>query len=150
VLTLVKHESGSGQKADRQSSTNWRMPHSVFSLDHHRRGKRAAHPLRPMRAILNQGLPPAMLGFFFGLMPGRGALVAGFASYMLKKKISRSPECLGKGAIEGVAGPESANNAAAQASPRSALAFIPANAVIGIVMGALLMQNVVPGPQILT
>lgn len=92
-----------------------------------------------------------MLGFFFGLMPGRGALVAGFASYMLKKKISRSPECLGKGAIEGVAGPESANNAVAQASFITTPCLgIPANAVIGIIMGALLMQNVVPGPQILT
>lgn len=92
-----------------------------------------------------------VLGFFLGLMPGGGALVAGFASYMLEKKISRSPERFGKGAIEGVAGPESANNAAAQASFIPMLCLgIPANAVIGIIMGALLMQNVVPGPQILT
>lgn len=92
-----------------------------------------------------------VLGFFLGLLPGGGALVAGFASYMLEKKLSRSPERFGKGAIEGVAGPESANNAAAQASFIPMLCLgIPANAVIGIIMGALLMQNVVPGPQILT
>ncbi len=92
-----------------------------------------------------------VLGFFLGLLPGGGALVAGFASYLLEKKLSRSPERFGKGAIEGVAGPESANNAAAQASFIPMLCLgIPANAVIGIIMGALLMQNVVPGPQILT
>ncbi|NTA14014.1 tripartite tricarboxylate transporter permease [Agrobacterium tumefaciens] len=91
------------------------------------------------------------LGFFLGLLPGGGALVAGFASYLVEKKLSRSPERFGKGAIEGVAGPESANNAAAQASFIPMLCLgIPANAVIGIIMGALLMQNVVPGPQILT
>lgn len=92
-----------------------------------------------------------VLGFFLGLLPGGGALIAGFASYLLEKKISHSPERFGKGAIEGVAGPESANNAAAQASFIPMLCLgIPANAVIGIIMGALLMQNVVPGPQILT
>lgn len=91
-----------------------------------------------------------VLGFFLGLLPGGGALVAGFASYLMEKKLSRSPERFGKGAIEGVAGPESANNAAAQASFIPMLCLgIPANAVIGIIMGALLMQNVVPGPQII-
>lgn len=91
-----------------------------------------------------------VLGFFLGLLPGGGALVAGFGSYLLEKKLSRTPERFGKGAIEGVAGPESANNAAAQASFIPMLCLgIPANAVIGIIMGALLMQNVVPGPQIL-
>lgn len=92
-----------------------------------------------------------ILGFFLGLLPGGGALVAGFASYLMEKKLSQTPERFGKGAIEGVAGPESANNAAAQASFIPMLCLgIPANAVIGIIMGALLMQNVVPGPQILT
>lgn len=91
------------------------------------------------------------LGFLLGLLPGGGALVAGFASYLLEKRISRSPERFGKGAIEGVAGPESANNAAAQASFIPMLCLgIPANATIGVIMGALLMQNVVPGPEILT
>ena len=90
------------------------------------------------------------LGFFLGLLPGGGALVAGFASYLMEKKLSRTPERFGKGAIEGVAGPESANNAAAQASFIPMLCLgIPANATIGIIMGALLMQNVVPGPTIL-
>jgi putative tricarboxylic transport membrane protein len=93
----------------------------------------------------------SVLGFFLGLLPGGGALIAGFASYILEKRISPTPHRFGKGAIEGVAGPESANNAAAQASFIPMLCLgIPANAVIGIIMGALLMQNVVPGPQLLS
>jgi TctA family transporter len=89
------------------------------------------------------------LGFVLGLLPGGGALIASFASYILEKKLSRTPERFGNGAPAGVAGPESANNAAAQASFVPLLALgIPANAVIGIIMGALLMQGVVPGPRL--
>jgi putative tricarboxylic transport membrane protein len=89
------------------------------------------------------------LGFVLGLLPGGGALIASFASYILEKKISKTPERFGQGAPAGVAGPETANNAAAQASFVPLLALgIPANAVIGIIMGALLMQGVVPGPRL--
>lgn len=90
------------------------------------------------------------LGFFLGLLPGGGALIASFASYVMEKKISRAPHRFGKGAIEGVAGPESANNAAAQASFIPLLCLgLPANAVIGVIMGALLMQGVTPGPSLI-
>ncbi|MBO6720031.1 MAG: tripartite tricarboxylate transporter permease [Rhizobiaceae bacterium] len=91
-----------------------------------------------------------VLGFFLGLLPGGGALIASFASYVMEKRIARQPERFGKGAIEGLAGPESANNAAAQASFIPLLCLgIPANAVIGVIMGGLLMQGVVPGPRLI-
>lgn len=91
-----------------------------------------------------------VLGFILGLLPGGGALIASFASYVMEKRISREPERFGKGAIEGLAGPESANNAAAQASFIPLLCLgIPANAVIGVIMGGLLMQGIVPGPQLM-
>ena len=91
-----------------------------------------------------------VLGFFLGLLPGGGALIASFASYVMEKRLSRSPERFGKGAIEGLAGPESANNAAAQASFIPLLCLgIPANAVIGVIMGGLLMQGIVPGPRLI-
>ena len=90
------------------------------------------------------------LGFFLGLLPGGGALIASFASYVMEKRLSGTPERFGKGAIEGLAGPESANNAAAQASFIPLLCLgIPANAVVGVIMGALLMQGVVPGPRLI-
>ena len=88
-----------------------------------------------------------LLGFFFGLLPGSGAMVASFASYVLEKKISKTPERFGHGAIEGVAGPESANNAGAQASFVPLLNLgIPSGAVMGVVMGVLMIHGVAPGP----
>ncbi len=91
-----------------------------------------------------------ILGFFLGLLPGGGALIASFASYVMEKRLSRTPERFGKGAIEGLAGPESANNAAAQASFIPLLCLgIPGNVVIGVIMGALLMQGIVPGPRLI-
>jgi putative tricarboxylic transport membrane protein len=91
------------------------------------------------------------LGFFLGLLPGGGALLASFASYVTEKRLSDRPETFGKGAIAGVAGPESANNAAAQASFVPLLCLgIPANATIGIIMGALLIHGVTPGPRLLS
>ncbi len=87
------------------------------------------------------------LGFVLGLLPGGGGLIAPFASYLLEKKISRNPERFGKGAIEGVAGPESANNAAVQASFVPLLNLgIPTGAVMGVVLGALMIHGVTPGP----
>jgi TctA family transporter len=93
----------------------------------------------------------SLLGFFLGLLPGGGALISSFASYMLERRLSRTPERFGHGAVAGVAGPEAANNAAAQSSFIPLLCLgIPANAVIGVIMGALLMAGVTPGPALIT
>lgn len=73
----------------------------------------------------------SVLGFGLGLLPGGGALISSFASYMLERRISKTPEDFGKGAVAGVAGPETANNAGAQASFIPLLCLgIPANATI--------------------
>ena len=102
------------------------------------------------RASIGPALRGSFLGFFLGLLPGGGALISSFASYMLERRISRHPERFGHGAPEGVAGPEAANNAAAQASFIPLLCLgIPANAVIGVIMGALLVQGITPGPQLI-
>lgn len=77
-------------------------------------------------------------------------MIASFASYMLERRISKTPEAFGKGAVAGVAGPEAANNAGAQASFVPLLCLgIPANATIGVIMGALLMAGVTPGPRLI-
>ncbi len=91
------------------------------------------------------------LGAFLGMLPGGGPALAAFASYTLEKKISRDPAMFGKGAIEGVAGPESANNAAAQTAFVPMLALgIPANAIMALMIGAMLLKGIQPGPQVMT
>jgi len=91
-----------------------------------------------------------VLGFFLGILPGGGAIVASFASYAVEKKVSRHPEEFGKGAIEGVAGPEAANNAAAGGSFIPLLTLgIPANAVMAILLGALMIHGLRPGPLLM-
>jgi putative tricarboxylic transport membrane protein len=90
------------------------------------------------------------LGFFLGLLPGGGATLSSFSSYVLERRLSKHPERFGQGAIEGVAGPESANNAAAQSSFIPLLSLgIPANAVMAVILGALLVQGIQPGPQLI-
>ena len=101
-------------------------------------------------------LVPAMLrgtalGSALGILPGGGATLASFASYSLEKKTSKHPEQFGHGAIEGVAGPESANNAAAQTSFIPLLTLgIPSNAVMALMLGAMMIHNIQPGPQVMT
>jgi putative tricarboxylic transport membrane protein len=91
-----------------------------------------------------------VLGFFLGLLPGGGAMISSFMSYLLEKRLSPTPERFGQGAIEGVAGPESANNAAAQSSFVPLLCLgIPANAVIGVIMGAFVLHGISPGPSLI-
>jgi putative tricarboxylic transport membrane protein len=91
-----------------------------------------------------------VLGFFLGILPGGGALISSFASYGLEKKLSKHPEEFGKGAIEGVAGPESANNAAASGAFIPLLALgIPPNLVMALLFGALMIHGVTPGPLLL-
>ena len=89
-----------------------------------------------------------VLGTVLGVLPGGGATLSSFASYMLERRITRRPERFGNGAIEGLAGPESANNAGAQASFIPLLTLgIPSNAVMALMTGALIIQGIQPGPR---
>jgi TctA family transporter len=91
------------------------------------------------------------LGCFFGVLPGTGPSIASFSSYMLEKKISNDPDRFGKGAIEGVVGPESANNADAQCKFIPMLTLgLPASGVMALMLGALTIQGIQPGPQVMT
>jgi TctA family transporter len=91
------------------------------------------------------------LGSVLGVLPGGGATLSAFAAYALEKKSSRDPSRFGHGAIEGVAGPESANNAGAQTSFIPMLTLgIPGNAVMALMIGALTIHGIQPGPQIMT
>lgn len=90
------------------------------------------------------------LGSILGVLPGGGAILGSFAAYTLEKKVSKTPERFGKGAIEGVAGPESANNAGAQTSFIPMLTLgIPPNAVMALMIGAMTIHNIQPGPQVM-
>lgn len=92
----------------------------------------------------------SFLGFFLGILPGGGAIIASFASYALEKKLSRHPEKFGTGAIEGVAGPESANNSAAGGGFIPLLVLgLPANAVMALLLGGLMIQGLQPGPLLM-
>ncbi|MBY4732837.1 tripartite tricarboxylate transporter permease [Cupriavidus pauculus] len=92
-----------------------------------------------------------LLGSALGILPGGGAALASFAAYSLEKKTSKYAHEFGKGAIEGVAGPESANNAAAQTSFIPLLTLgIPPNAVMALMVGAMTIHNIQPGPQVMT
>src|SRR6478736_4411727 len=91
------------------------------------------------------------LGSILGILPGGGAVIASFAAYTLEKKIAKDPSRFGRGAIEGVAAPESANNAAAQTSFIPLLTLgIPPNAVMALMVGAMTIHGIVPGPQVMT
>lgn len=91
-----------------------------------------------------------VLGFFLGIIPGGGAVIAAFASYALEKRISKTPERFGKGAIEGVAGPEAANNSAAGGAFIPLLTLgIPPNVVMALLLGAFVIHNIQPGPLLM-
>jgi putative tricarboxylic transport membrane protein len=110
--------------------------------------------LLPSREEWRQSAAPiargSVLGFLLGLLPGGGGVIASFASYAVEKRSSATPERFGKGAIEGVAGPEAANNAAASASFIPLLTLgIPPNAILGILLGALMLHGVAPGPLLM-
>ena len=93
----------------------------------------------------------SLIGFFIGILPGGGAVISSLVSYAVEKRVSKTPEEFGKGAIQGVAGPESANNAAASASFIPLLTLgIPGNAAIAMIFAALLIQGVQPGPFLIT
>jgi TctA family transporter len=91
------------------------------------------------------------IGSVLGILPGGGAVLGSFASYMVEKRIAREPARFGKGAVEGVAGPESANNAGAQTSFIPLLTLgIPSNAVMALMVGAMIIHGIQPGPQVMT
>jgi putative tricarboxylic transport membrane protein len=93
----------------------------------------------------------SLLGFFVGVLPGGGAIISSFISYALEKRFSKHPERFGKGAIEGVAAPEAANNSAATSSFIPLLTLgIPGNASIAMIFAALLIHGVRPGPLLVT
>jgi TctA family transporter len=90
------------------------------------------------------------VGAFFGILPGAGPTISAFAAYMLEKRIAKDSSRFGQGAIEGVAAPESANNAAAQTSFIPTLTLgIPGSATMALMLGALMIQGINPGPQVI-
>jgi putative tricarboxylic transport membrane protein len=92
-----------------------------------------------------------LLGSLLGILPGGGAVISSFAAYTFEKKISKDPSSFGKGNIRGVAAPESANNAAAQTAFIPLLTLgIPPNAVMALMVGAMTIHGIVPGPQVMT
>ena len=92
-----------------------------------------------------------VIGSLLGILPGGGAIIASFAAYTLEKRVSKTPQNFGRGAIEGVAAPESANNAAAQTSFIPLLTLgIPPNPVMALMVGAMTIHGIVPGPQVMT
>ena len=111
--------------------------------------------LLPDRDDFAQSAMPIVRGTFLGgllgLLPGNGAVLGPFASYTLEKKLAKDPSRFGRGAIEGVAGPESANNAGAQTAFIPLLTLgIPPNAVMALMVGAMTIHGIIPGPQIMS
>ena len=106
------------------------------------------------RADLRRIVPPVLrgtaLGSLLGVLPGGGHVLASFTSYSLEKRVSRRPQTFGRGAIEGVAAPESANNAAAQTSFIPLLTLgLPAHPVMALLVGAFIIQGITPGPNVI-
>lgn len=111
--------------------------------------------LMPSRADLRAALPAMVrgtaTGSVLGVLPGGGALLSAFTAYVIEKKVARDPSRFGRGAVEGVAGPEAANNAGAQASFIPMLTLgIPSNPVMAMMIGALLIHGIAPGPLVMT
>ncbi|NLG67987.1 MAG: tripartite tricarboxylate transporter permease [Firmicutes bacterium] len=110
--------------------------------------------LMPSREDLRRSVGPiargTLLGFPLGVIPGLGPVVASFLSYAIERKVSKRPEEFGKGAIEGVAGPETANNAAAAGTFVPLLSLgVPSSAVSAVILGALVIFGLRPGPMLL-
>jgi putative tricarboxylic transport membrane protein len=116
-------------------------------------GKKILH-LFPTREDWRKFVPASLrgtiIGFFLGILPGGGAILSSFVAYAVEKKLSKHPEKFGTGEIEGVASPESANNSAAQAAfiPLMTLG-IPANAVMAVLLGALMIHGITPGAMLI-
>ncbi len=103
------------------------------------------------KAIAGPVVRGTFLGSILGILPGGGAMLSSFAAYALEKKVSKNSANFGKGAIEGVAAPEAANNAGAQASFIPMLTLgIPSNPVMALMIGAMIIQGIQPGPAVMT
>ena len=132
----------------------------INNLDHHNTGVREVftsqvHGLWPsredFRASWKAILRGTALGSALGVLPGGGAILGSFAAYTLEKKVAKDPSRFGKGAIEGVAAPESANNAGAQTSFIPLLTLgIPPNAVMALMVGAMTIHGIIPGPNVMS
>ncbi len=131
LLSLENMKHGEGDVTVRPTPKFWDL------LPNRQDWKRSAGPI-------GRG---SMLGFLIGLLPGGTGIIASFASYAIEKRISKHPEQFGRGAIEGVAGPEAANNGAAQGAFIPLLTLgIPGNAVMALTLGALKIHGIIPGP----
>jgi TctA family transporter len=130
----------------------------VVNLEKHldrRGGAIKVGSLWPTRDEIRRAIPAVLrgttLGSLLGVLPGGGPTLGAFSSYTLEKKISKNPGEFGKGAVEGVAAPEAANNAAAQTSFIPMLTLgIPSNAVMALMVGAMIIQGIQPGPEVMT
>lgn len=110
--------------------------------------------LYPTLQDLKQSIAPIIrgtaIGAFFGTLPGTGPAISSFSSYMVEKRVAKDPSRFGNGAIEGVAGPESANNAAAQCAFIPTLTLgIPGSGTMALMLGALMIQGITPGPTVM-
>jgi len=109
----------------------------------------------PAKEDVRRSIAPMLrgtgIGAFFGALPGTGSLIAAFASYVVEKKSHRTPEIFGKGAIEGITGPEAANNAATQTAFIPTLTLgVPGDAIMAMMLGVMLIHGVTPGPRLIT
>ncbi|HJE68961.1 tripartite tricarboxylate transporter permease, partial [Pseudomonas oryzihabitans] len=111
--------------------------------------------LWPTREDFRRAWPATLrgtaLGTFLGVLPGGGATLSAFSAYSLEKKVSKTPEQFGTGMVEGVAAPESANNAGAQSSFIPLLTLgIPSNSIMAMMLGAMMIHGITPGPSVIT
>ena len=115
------------------------------------RSARCGRPARRSGGPGRRSCAARRSGSILGVLPGGGPTLGAFSAYTLEKKISKTPEIFGKGAVEGVAAPEAANNAAAQTSFIPMLTLgIPSNAVMALMVGAMIIQGIQPGPEVMT
>ena len=130
----------------------------LYDLEHSVRSARVSGKIGrvlPTKQDLRDSAGPiargSVLGFFLGLLPGGGGVVSSLASYAVEKRVAKDPSQFGKGAIQGVAGPETANNAGSTSSFLPLLSLgIPSNVVLALIYGALLIQGITPGPGLVT
>jgi putative tricarboxylic transport membrane protein len=130
----------------------------VKSLEEGRAARTAAAPIQriwPERSDIAAAAPATMrgtvVGSLLGILPGSGAVLAAFAAYAVEKRVAKDPSRFGRGAIEGVAGPEAANNAGAQTSFIPMLTLgIPQTATMALLVAAMMIHGITPGPQIIT